>query len=56
LPSDLDKLSASFGNLKSYGRFLSLAIRMFHLHEKTSHNALQTFIKTLLSESLKVTS
>lgn len=56
LPSESEKLTAAFSNLKSYGRFLSLAIRMFHLHEKTSHNALQSFIKTILTESLKITS
>ena len=55
LPSESEKLAAAFGNLKSYGRLLSLSIRMFHLHEKTSHNALQSFIKTILTESLKIT-
>lgn len=55
LPSERDKIDAAFGNLRSYARFVSLAIRMFHLHEKTAHNALQSFIKTLLTESLKVT-
>jgi hypothetical protein len=28
---------------------------MIHLHGQTSHNALQSFIKTLLTESLKLT-
>jgi len=55
LPSVQDKINAAFGNLRSYARFVGLAIRMFHLHDKTAHNALQSFIKALLTEGLKVT-
>ena len=55
LPSELDEVDASFSNLKSYVKFVSLSIRMFHLHERSSHNALQSFIKTILSQALKST-
>lgn len=49
LPSELDKIEASFGNLKSYVKLVGLSIKMFHLHERSSHNALQAFIKSILS-------
>lgn len=49
LSSEMEKIDAAYSNLKSYVKFTSLSIRMFHLHERSSNNALQSFIKTILT-------
>jgi hypothetical protein len=51
----LDKINASFSSLQSYARLLAIFVSVYHLHSRISHNALQAFIKFLLTEALKAT-
>ena len=56
MPSEQDKIEAAFSHVPDYCTLIGLAIRMIHLHENRSDNALEAMIKNLLQRGLKLTS
>ena len=48
VPSEQEKFDAAFSYTQSYSSILGLAIRMVHLHENRSDNAIEASIKNVL--------
>jgi hypothetical protein len=48
VPSEQEKFDAAFSHASDYASMLGLAIRMVHLHENRSDNAIEASIKNVL--------
>lgn len=55
VPSEQERFMAAFPYVKDYSSLLGLAIRMVHLHENRSDNAIEAAIKNILQRTLKIT-
>lgn len=54
VPSEEERFSAAFAYVQDYTLMIGLAIKMIHLHENRSDNALEATIKNILQRTLKV--
>ena len=55
VPSEEERFTAAFIYVKDYSTMLGLAIKMVHLHENRSDNAIEAAIKNILQRTLKIT-
>ena len=55
IPSEEERFTAAFPYVKDYSIMLGLAIKMVHLHENRSDNAIEASIKNILQRTLKIT-
>ena len=55
-PSEQEKMEAAFKIVPEYADALGLSIKMIHLKEQSSHNALEASITNILQRILKLTS
>ena len=55
-PSEQDKVDSAFTNVVEYADIISLAIKMVHLMDNSSQNAIEAAITNLLQRALKISS